>query len=230
MATLTKRTPTTRTYDTTLGKFFGWLNHESFFWGKEKDCNAWTWFLPDWFPISTIKGLIKSIFQKSYDDGYQTAYNEGADYGNSVHKEVFGWVDKAKTDLTSSINKVKTDLEKIISDIKTKIGSIDSLLTDARTKLSALDTKIVDIDRKVADAKALIDRAVADAKSALDRANKSLSEIDTAKTKINSMFSDLSTKTSQINELFERVKKIEAQLGVPATAPTKTIWDILLGR
>jgi hypothetical protein len=132
MAEITHRNATPRAGDTPIGKMLGylsegqtWLKYESFAEGVRA-----VWVL-DFFPLSLIEDVLVRIVQWAYDRAYQLSYNQGADRGNDMNKELLGWVENLRTEAMSLIGKLdgaRIDAENWLIDHEKRIKNLEKEL------------------------------------------------------------------------------------------------------
>ena len=204
---VSKRSPSRRTYDTPLGQIMGYLQHEIVYWQWEIEAAKWLAYIPTWFPLNVLHDAINGIFQAAYDTIYQRAYNEGAKKGNEMNSEILGWVDKARTDLTSKVNSVKSELDRTLSSVKTdvaaakrKVSDLNASLNEVAVDLSGLKTTISSLNSSVVNVRGRV--------SSLD-------------TEVSQMLSKVRSHTLSIDNLKLRMKRLEDKLAVEAIPEEK---------
>lgn len=209
MVYITKKTPIARSGDTALGKVLGYLAEALEYLRWENYASVIDFVFPDWFPVNIVQGALIDVCKRVYNDIYQQAYNNGADRGNDLNKQVLGWVEEAKKKALADLDNAKKYIEtNLINPIKTKIDKeIMPLVNDAQAKVKAFATDIKTMQDKLAKE---IDPAIKNAQASLKTFQDELTKFKTDMTALTNTLSSLDNKVSK--ELDPKIKSLDDTL------------------
>lgn len=215
--------PTPRAGETTLGKIMGYLQEYSEYVRWELLAETIDGIFPDSFPFDQVQNLLISVCSTLYSLVYQRAYNGGADKGNEINKEIFGYLDDLKAKMQEAIQAyAKLLYDKYIVPLQNKITSeIEPKLKDAVTQLSNMVTQIDGFKTNISTMNNTItsfDSSIKSFQGRLEMFNSTLSSLQSKASTIDGMIKDLQSKYARVDERLKALEKEKS--GLPFKLPS----------
>jgi len=193
MPYITKKTPTPRSTDTTLGKVMGYLAELLEYLKWENMALSVDTLFPDVWPLDLVQNLLINVCRGLYDRIYQGAYNRGADKGNEINNQIVGWLDALRSQAFSEIDKAKAYIQtNLINPIKSNIDTyITPKIKEAMSHISTIETNI---------------------NTAFKNINTMTSKITGFDSQLKSFARDIESQRNKLNEIVEVANNTVAQL------------------
>lgn len=228
MVYITKRYPSPRTYDTSIGKVMGYLAELDFYLEHEQTClKIASLFSPiNFFPLYYLKDWLINLHRRIYEDNYQKVYDQGADRGNEINRQILGWLDDLKGDAYKKIDDAKRYLYDLINTVNSKLKILNKDVINFEADINKL---IADFNAKVNDAIKKVNSVIDTMNRLSEQARAKFDEFEKSLTDQYNVFKTRFEKhDSYISDLYERVKDLEAKVGLPPKEyKEKSIWETL---